>query len=81
MHYLEKYKQLAQLFSTQQEMADALCCSQPLVNKLLNGKAHMSAHIAMRAEKITDGKFKATELCPRLADLDKPKKETTHENP
>lgn len=66
MSYQEKYNALSELFKTQQEMADALGCSQPLVWKMLNGKVFMSAHLALRAEKITDGKFKAADLCPKL---------------
>ncbi|AKG15604.2 YdaS family helix-turn-helix protein [Moraxella bovoculi] len=66
MNYQEKYKQLSELFETQQAMADALGCSQPLIWKLLNGKVYMSAHIAIRAEKITKGKFLAVDLSPKL---------------
>ena len=66
MTYQEKYKALSKLFKTQQEMADAIGCSQPLVWKMLNGKAMMSAHFAIRAEKVTQGRFKAGDLCPKL---------------
>lgn len=66
MTYQEKYNALSGLFKTQQEMADALGCSQPLVWKMLNGKVMMSAHLAIRAEKATQGKFKAVDLCPKL---------------
>ncbi len=69
MTYQEKYQQLSKLFETQQAMADALGCSQPLVWKLINGKVYMSAHIAIRAEKFTQGEFKAADLCPKLKDI------------
>ncbi|MPW54138.1 YdaS family helix-turn-helix protein [Moraxella catarrhalis] len=70
MSYQEKYNALSELFKTQQEMADALGCSQPLVWKMLNGRVFMSAHYALRAEKITEGKFKAVDLCPKLKGLE-----------
>lgn len=73
MNYQERYKALSELFETQQAMADALGCSQPLVWKLINGKVYMSAHIAIRAEYVTNGKFKAVDLCPRLAEIEKMK--------
>lgn len=69
MNYTNAYKQLAERYGTQQALANALNCSQPLVWKWLNGKATMSAHLAIKAEKLTQGKFKAYELCPKLAEF------------
>lgn len=69
MKYIERYKKISELFKTQQEMADEFGCSQPLVYKWLSGKQLMTAHFAMKAEKITDGKFKAVDLCPKLENL------------
>ena len=69
MSYLENYHQLAKDFKTQQQMAEALNCSQPSVWKWLNGKGYMSAYTALRAERITNGKFKAVDLCPALKEV------------
>lgn len=69
MKYIKRYKEISELFRTQQEMADEFGCSQPLVYKWLSGKQLMTAHFAMKAEKITNGKFKAVDLCPKLENL------------
>lgn len=85
MNYVGTYKRLAKGYKTQKALADALDCSQPLVWKWLNGKATMSAHLAFKAEKLTHGKFKAYELCPKLAEfaeqLKSPKRELGADSP
>lgn len=68
--YIEKYKELSKLFKTQQEMAKAFGCSQPLVYKWLSGKQIMTAVFAIKAEKLTNGKIKAVDLCPKLKELE-----------
>lgn len=68
--YVEKYNEIATLFKTQQEMANAFGCSQPLVYKWLSGKQVMTAHFAIKAEKITGGEIKAIDLCPKLKELE-----------
>lgn len=44
-------------------MADATGCSQTLVWRWLNKKAEIPAHFALKIEKLTNGKFKAVDLC------------------
>lgn len=70
MTYQEHYQQLASHFGTQQKLATALGCSQPSVWKWLSGKAYMSAHMALKAERLTHGEIKAVNLCPKLAELE-----------
>ena len=69
MQLANKYQKLVDFFGTQSATADALGIRQPSVNAWLSGKAKMSAKLALKAEKITDGKFKAVDLCPDLKDL------------
>lgn len=64
------YRQVMEHYGTQQKMADAIGCSQTLVWRWLNGKATMPTHFALKVEKITGGKFKAVDLCPRLAEIE-----------
>lgn len=71
MSYTQIYNELATLFKTQQDMADNFGCSQPLVHKWLSGKQKMTAHFAMKAERLTNGKFKAIDLCPKLKELER----------
>jgi len=39
---------------------------QPTVSGWLNGRHGMSIKTALKAQSITKGKFKASELCPEL---------------
>lgn len=64
------YKQVVEHYGTQQKMADAIGCSQTLVWRWLNGRAKMPTHFALKVEKLTNGKFKAVDLCPRLAEIE-----------
>lgn len=60
------YRDLVGHFGSQIETASSLNVKQPSVNAWLVGKAQMSAETAIRAEKATNGKFKAVDLCPKL---------------
>lgn len=66
----KSYKRLVAHFGGQQKTAAALGCTQPSVWAWLQGNAHMSATLALKAERITNGEFKAIDLCPALAALE-----------
>lgn len=66
MLLVKLYEKLVKHFGNQQKTADALGCSQTAVFKWVNGKTYMSSAIANRAQKITEGKFQAADLCPDL---------------
>ncbi|MGO2278011.1 helix-turn-helix domain-containing protein [Psychrobacter sp. 28M-43] len=61
------YKALVSYFGNQHKTAKALGCSQPGVWKWVRGKSNMSAALALKAERVTNGEFKAVDLCPALA--------------
>lgn len=62
------YEALVSHFGNQHKTAEALGCSQPGVWKWVKGKSNMSAAFALKAERLTNGEFKASDLCPALAD-------------
>ena len=68
--YQSTYKRLVTYFGGQQKTAAALGCTQPSVWAWLQGNAHMSAFLAIKTEKLTDGEILSTELCPALASLE-----------
>lgn len=53
-------------FGGQKKTADALGVAQPTVSGWLTGAHGISPIVAMRAERKTEGKFKAVDLCPKL---------------
>lgn len=57
-------------FGTQGKTAQALGCSQTTIFKWLHGKMNITPIYAIKVEKITNGKFKATDLCPKLKELE-----------
>lgn len=57
---------LVTFFGGQSKTASALGVSQPTVNGWLNGKHGVSAEIALKAERISEGQIKAVDLCHRL---------------
>ncbi|NHC02359.1 helix-turn-helix domain-containing protein [Acinetobacter sp. 187] len=61
------YRKVVRHFGSQQKTADALGITQPSVNAWLVGKSQMSPIAAFKVERITNGRFKADELCPKLA--------------
>jgi len=56
-------------FGSQQKTAEKLKVSQATVSGWLNEKHGMHPVTAMKAETLTGGKVKATDLCPRLNEL------------
>lgn len=64
-----KFQLLVQHFGSQESTANALQVKQPAVSAWVRGTKNMSELVALRAEKATDGKFKATELCPSLKEF------------
>ena len=64
------YEALVSYFGNQHKTAEALGCSQPGVWKWVQGKANMSAPLALKAERITKGEIKAVDHCPALAELE-----------
>lgn len=69
-HHQVLYQELVSRFGGQVKTADALGCKQPSVWAWLDGKTHMSAPLALKAERLTNGEFKAVDLCPALAALE-----------
>jgi DNA-binding transcriptional regulator YdaS (Cro superfamily) len=65
------YMQLVSFFGSQTKTAQALSIKQPSVNAWLTGKSQMSEKIALRAERVTNGSFKAYQLCPTLKEFEK----------
>lgn len=63
-------KDLIKYFGGQTKTGKALGCSQSLVSRWLNNGADMPSHFALKAEKLTGGKFRAMDLCPALAEIE-----------
>lgn len=63
------YMNLVSHFGGQVLTANALKISQSTVSGYVSGRWNMSISVAKRAEKATDGKFKAVELCPVLKEF------------
>lgn len=59
-------KKLVDHFEDQVKTAKALGVSQSAVSQWITGASRMSALVAIRAERKTDGKFKAVDLCPEI---------------
>ena len=66
----EHIKALIEFFGNQNETARALGTSQATVSGWLNNAHGMHPVTAMKAERLTAGKIKASDLCPRLKELD-----------
>lgn len=66
----QKIKEIITFFGTQQKLGSALGCSQTTVFKWLHNQMNITPLHALKIEKLTNGKFKAVELCPRLAELE-----------
>ena len=62
--------QLVEHFSGQAAAAEALGVKQPTVSAWLNRIHGISPISALRIERITEGRFKASDLCPGLQDFD-----------
>ncbi|MFX5408207.1 YdaS family helix-turn-helix protein [Acinetobacter baumannii] len=64
------YEKLVEFLGGQTKTAQVLLIKQPSVNAWLKGKNQMSEKIALRAERVTKGRFKAYELCPSLSEFE-----------
>lgn len=67
---IAKYEELVEFFGSQTKTAQALLREQPSVNAWIKGKSQMSETTALRAERVTEGRFKAYELCPSLKEFE-----------
>lgn len=63
------YKNLVEHFGGQTSTAKALQVSQANISGYVSGRWNMSELVAIRAEKATNGMFKATDLCPSLKEF------------
>lgn len=61
---------LIKSFGSQTKLAEALNIKQGTVTGWLYKKHGISERNALKIEKMTGGKFKAVELCPRLAEIE-----------
>lgn len=69
MSQTDIFKSLVNYCGTQIKTAQLLKVDQATVSGWVRGKHGMSPVVALRAEKITNGQFKASELCPALAEM------------
>ncbi|SEJ53089.1 DNA-binding transcriptional regulator Cro [Azotobacter beijerinckii] len=60
------HQRLVEHFGTQDLTAKALGVHQTTVSDWVRGKCGMGAVPALIAEQVTDGVFKAVDLCPSL---------------
>jgi transcriptional repressor of cell division inhibition gene dicB len=63
------FEKLVIHFGGQENTAKALGVKQPAVSGWVRGSKNMSELIAMRAQTVTQGQFKAAELCPSLTEF------------
>lgn len=63
------YQLLVEYFGGQENTAKALNVKQPAVSCWVRRTKNMSERVAIRAEKATEGKFKAIDLCPALKEF------------
>jgi hypothetical protein len=63
------YQKLVDHFGSQESTAKALLVKQPSVSNWVNQKKGMSEQVALRAQRVTNGIFKAADLCPALAEF------------
>jgi len=59
-------ERLIKHFGTQESAAEALGVKQGTVSGWVRGKHGVSPAVALRAERLTDGRFTAAELCPSV---------------
>lgn len=64
-------EKLIKHFGSQENLAFAVGVKQGTVTGWLNKKHGISERNAVIIEILTNGKFRATDLCPRLAELEK----------
>ncbi|KAB0650125.1 helix-turn-helix domain-containing protein [Acinetobacter bohemicus] len=66
---VQLYQTLVTHFGSQENTATALLVKQPAVSGWVCGTKKMSAQTALRAERATQGAFKASDLCPALKEF------------
>jgi len=64
------FQQLADHFGSQELAGKAIGVSQCTMSGYINKRWGMSETVAMRAQRATKGKFKASDLCPALKEFD-----------
>ncbi|MDT8895664.1 Cro/CI family transcriptional regulator [Halomonas sp. I1] len=62
----EVFEKLVRHFGTQTRAAEALGVDQTTISGWVRGVHGMSPVVALRAEKLTAGEFKAADLCPAV---------------
>ena len=60
-------------YGSQEKLARAIGVKQGTITGWIHGKHGINEINALRIEKITNGKVKAIDLCPRLAEIEKMK--------
>ncbi|WP_447896020.1 Cro/CI family transcriptional regulator [Vreelandella sp. GE22] len=60
------FSSLVDHFGGQQSTAKALGVNQGAVSNWVRGKHGMSPAVALRAEELTEGRFKRYQLCPSV---------------
>ncbi|QPI65856.1 transcriptional regulator [Vreelandella venusta] len=66
MSQTSTFQSLVGFFGTQIKAAELLNVDQATVSGWVRGKHGMSPAVALRAEKLTGGKFTAAQLCPSV---------------
>lgn len=66
-----QYQALVEHFGSQKAAANALQVNQCTISGYVNGKWQMSEKVAARAQTVTGGKFKASDLCSSLKEIEK----------
>ena len=66
MSQTSTFQSLVGFFGNQIKTAELLKVDQATVSVWVRGKHGMSPAVALRAEKLTDGKFTAAQLCPSV---------------
>lgn len=59
-------RKLIEYFGTQTQMARAIGIHQGGISSYLTGRHGISQTVAKTIERVTEGKFKAVDLCPRI---------------
>ena len=62
----KQVRELIEYFGTQTQMARAIGIHQGGISSYLNGRHGISQTVAKTIERVTGGKFKAVDLCPRI---------------
>jgi plasmid maintenance system antidote protein VapI len=70
MQMQTQYQALVEHFGSQEAAANALQVKQCTISGYVNGKWQMSEKVAARAQKVTNGKFKASDLCSSLKEIE-----------